>query len=74
LLLDVVKLVVSSAIHTGITTFIIPPVARHGNLQYDYIGMLSYITLKFSKIGIIAIITVALAGLRKLQYYHIEIL
>ena len=72
--LDVVKLVARRATHTEITTFIISAVTGYGNLQYYYIGMLSYITLKFSNIGIKAIITVALAGFGKLQYYHIEIL
>jgi hypothetical protein len=74
LLLDVVQLVVLRASHTGITTFIIAAVAGHENLQFYYIGMLSYITLKFSNIGIIAIITVAIAGFGKLRYYHIEML
>jgi hypothetical protein len=74
LLLDVVKLVVRRTSHTEITSFIIVAIAEHGNLQYYYIGMLSYITLKFSNIGIIAIITVTLAGLGKLQYYHIQML
>lgn len=74
LLLDVVNLVVRCAFHTEITTFIIAAVAGHGNLQYYYIGMLSYITLKFNNIGIITVITVVLAGLGKLQYYHIEML
>jgi predicted amidohydrolase len=74
LLFDVVNLIVRCASHTGITTFIIAAVAGHGNLQYYYIGMLSYITLKFSNIGIISVITVVLAGLGKLQYYHIEML
>jgi len=69
-----VKLVVRRITHTRSITFIIPAVAEYGNLQYYYIGMLSYVTLKFSNIGIKAIITVALAGLGKLQYYHIEIL
>jgi len=72
--LDFVKLFVRRATHTGITTFIVPAAAGHGNLQYYYNGMLSYITLKFSNIGFKAIITVALAGFGKLQYYHIKIL
>jgi len=66
LLLEVVKLVVRCTSHTGITIIIIAAVAGHGNIQYYYIGMLSYITLKFSNIGIIAIIIVVLAGLGKL--------
>ena len=71
LLIDVVKLVVRCASHTGITTFILAAVAGHGNLEYYYIGMLSYITLKFNNTGIIAVITVVLAGL---ENYSITIL
>jgi hypothetical protein len=74
LLLNVVKLVVLRASHTGITICIIIAVAGHENLQFYYTGMLLYITLKFSNIGFIVIITVALAGFGKLRYYHIEML
>jgi hypothetical protein len=54
--------------------FITVAIGGHGNLQYYYIGILSYITFKFRIIGIIIIITVVLAGLGKLQYYRIEML
>jgi hypothetical protein len=74
LLLDVVRLVVLRASHTEITICIITAVEGHENSQFYYTGMLSYITLKFSNIGIIVIITVALAGFGKLRYYHIEML
>jgi hypothetical protein len=54
-----------------IQIFITVYVRSHGNLQYYYIGI-SYVTLKLRSIGIISIIMFFLAGLEKLQYYHIE--
>jgi hypothetical protein len=49
-------------------------VRGHGNLQYYYIGIISYITLKLRSIGNITIIIFSLPGLGILQYYHIEML